>query len=80
MFVLLGRMLYSSFTLRLFFLCLAATVQNTPHKSYYNKYLNKIGMKDSGICDSCKVAVETTEHCSFMFGNYNSIYSTQVLL
>ena len=27
-----------------------------------NKYLNKIGIRDSGVCDNCKVAVETTEH------------------
>ena len=27
-----------------------------------NKYLNKIGIKYSGLCDNCKVAVETTKH------------------
>ena len=27
-----------------------------------NKYLNKIGINNSGLCDNCKVAVVTIEH------------------
>ena len=43
-------------------LCLAATFKILYTRVATDKYLNKIGITDSGLCDNCKVAVEKTEH------------------